>query len=174
MDNTQQSGYNKRPLWQWVVIYLIIAIIIYGGIYYFFLAKKGGYTTSQNMYVPSAISPTTAMQGAAPSDNIYKTKTDPAKGTYLTDFQGMTLYVFDKDTTGVSNCYQGCATVWPAYSSGATAQSQFPANISVITRTDGSKQFAWKGKPLYYYSGDKNPGDTNGDGIANIWHIVKL
>lgn len=49
MDETkQQKGYGKRPLWQWVVIYIIIAGIIYAGIYYLFLAKKGGYNYNQN------------------------------------------------------------------------------------------------------------------------------
>src|SRR5579859_5243951 len=56
-------------------------------------------------------SPTT--NSNAPSNNIYMSKTDPAKGAYMTDFAGMTLYVFDKDTSGVSNCYGGCANIWP-------------------------------------------------------------
>ena len=116
----------------------------------------------------------TASGSATPSNNIYMSKNDPTKGNYMTDFQGMTLYTFDKDTAGVSNCYGGCANIWPAYTSGATAQGTFPDNITVITRTDGSRQFAWKGMPLYYYSGDTKAGDLNGDGIQGIWHIVKL
>lgn len=117
--------------------------------------------------------PTHAMMPvAAPTDNIYKTATDAKKGTYLTDFQGMTLYVFDKDTPGMSNCTGKCLTLWPVYTSGATAQKEFPVHISVITRSDGSKQFAWDNKPLYYYAGDSKAGDLTGDGIGGIWHIV--
>ena len=45
-ESTQKKkyGYGKRPLWQWIVLYVIIGIIVYGAIYYFFLAKQGGYT----------------------------------------------------------------------------------------------------------------------------------
>jgi predicted lipoprotein with Yx(FWY)xxD motif len=110
----------------------------------------------------------------APTDNIYKVKTDTAKGKYITDFQGMTLYTYDKDAKGVSNCVDKCAELWPVYTSGATAQKTFPKNITVITRSDGSKQFAWKGMPLYYYINDKNPGEINGDGVGSVWHIIKM
>lgn len=110
---------------------------------------------------------------AASSGNIYTTKTDSVKGSYMADFAGMTLYTYDKDTTGVSNCSGGCLAAWPAYSSGATAQGTFPANISVITRSDGSMQFAWKGMPLYYYAKDKVAGDVTGDGVGGVWHLVK-
>lgn len=117
----------------------------------------------------------TATGSAVPSNNIYMSKTDATKGTYMTDFQGMTLYTFDKDTAGVSNCTGGCLKIWPAYTSGAVAQGTFPANITVITRTDnGTKQFAWKGMPLYYFSSDTKAGDINGDGVGGTWHIIKL
>lgn len=108
-----------------------------------------------------------------PSENIYLTKIDQKKGSYLTDFQELTLYTYDNDTPGVSMCYGDCVKTWPIYTSGATAQSQFPPNITVITRTDGVKQFAWKGKPLYYYAGDSHVGDITGDGIGGVWHVVK-
>jgi len=161
-------GYGKRPLWQWIVIYLIFAVIIYGGIYYFFLAKKGGYTnTNQSLQTVH----TTTQSNAAPTDNIYMMKTNPSKGTYLTDFQGMTLYIFNDDKPGVSNCNNSCAITWRPYSSGATAQSQFPANITIIKRADGSQQFAWKGKPLYYFVSDTQPGQITGDGL-NGFHIA--
>lgn len=110
---------------------------------------------------------------AVPSDNIYLIKTDATKGKYLTDFQGMTLYTFDKDTANTSTCTAACAQKWPAYTSGATAQKTFPAHISVITRTDGSKQFAWDSMPLYYFASDTKAGELLGDGVAGIWHIVK-
>jgi predicted lipoprotein with Yx(FWY)xxD motif len=122
---------------------------------------------------PAIVPVTQAPVIPAPSDNIYLTKVHPKKGPYLTDFQNLTLYTYDNDTNGVSMCYNDCVKMWPIYTSGATAQSQFPENITVITRTDGSKQFAWKGKPLYYYTGDQNVGDMNGDGVGGVWHIVK-
>lgn len=167
VDDTKQSyGYSKRPLWQWILLYVLIGLLVYGVIYYFVFAKKTNYSMQQN---PQYVSPTTS---TSPTSNIYMVKTNSQKGSYLTDFAGMTLYIFDKDTPGVSNCYNGCATTWPPYTSGATAEKMLPANVTVITRTDGSKQFAYKGKPLYYYATDTKPGDINGDGIGGVWHIV--
>lgn len=162
-----EYSYSKRPLWQWILLYVILGLIVYGLIYYFVFAKKGGYVMQPTSQYAS---PTST---SAPSDNIYMTKTDAAKGSYLVDFAGMTLYTYDKDTNGVSNCYNGCAAAWPPYTSGATAEKTLPENITVITRTDGSKQFAWKGMPLYYYATDTKPGDITGDGVGGVWHIIK-
>jgi predicted lipoprotein with Yx(FWY)xxD motif len=108
-----------------------------------------------------------------PANNVYGTKTDVNQGVYLTDFAGMSLYTFDNDTNGTSNCYSDCATTWPPYTSGAADEGNLPPNITVVTRTDGSTQFVWSGMPLYYYSGDKNIGEINGDGIEGVWHLVK-
>jgi predicted lipoprotein with Yx(FWY)xxD motif len=149
-----------------IVIAVIVVIIIAAG----YIGFRMNTSSTQTAQQPTA--PTSAM--AVPSDNIYLIKTDVTKGKYLTDFAGMTLYVFDKDTTpNESSCYGACAKAWPFYTSGATAQKQLPAHIAMIVRTDGSKQFAWDGKPLYYYAGDAKPGDLTGDGIGGIWHIVK-
>lgn len=134
MPENQSSGYGKRPLWQWIVIYLIIGGAIYGLIYYFVIAKKGGYSVNYNQQgqsptqqesSPTSTPSTTTNSNSALSDNIYKTKENPSKGKYLTDFNGMTLYVFDKDTTGVSNCYSTCETTWPPYTSGAASEKIF-------------------------------------------------
>ena len=165
----QKSAYGKRPLWHWILLYLVIGAILYGAFYYFVLAKKGGYSAPSSYSKPTS----TQSSSSATPDNIYMTKTSSAKGSYLTDFKGMSLYTFDKDTKGVSNCYGACATAWPPYTSGATVQGNLPANITVVTRTDGSKQFAWMGKPLYYYANDQNPGDVTGDGVGGTWHLVK-
>jgi len=160
------SGYAKRPLWQWILLYIVIGLLVYGLIYYFVFAKKANYP----MQPAASVSPAVT---ASPSGNIYMIKTDTKKGAYLTDFAGMTLYTFDKDTAGVSTCYSACAATWPPYTSGATGEKTLPANITVVARTDGSKQFAWKGMPLYYYMSDTKPGDIAGDGIGGVWHIIK-
>lgn len=157
-------AYAKRPLWQWIVIYLVIAVVVYGAIYYFFLAKKGNYVMPKNR----SATPTTAQSSQAQSGNIYMTRIDPSKGNYLTDFSGRTLYTSSQDKSGVSNCTGGCVSTWPPYSSGAMAQGQFPAGITVIVRSDGSKQFAWNGMPLYYFASDSTPGQLNGDGLGTF------
>jgi predicted lipoprotein with Yx(FWY)xxD motif len=95
------------------------------------------------------------------------------RGTHLVDGKGMTLYVFDKDKeVGKSACYGGCAKLWPPYA--AEASHLDPASsLTVITRDDGTKQSAFKGKPLYYYAKDSHPGDANGEGVGKAWWIVK-
>ncbi len=128
----------------------------------------------------SAQPPTSGDQSAGQAstsayhDNIYLVKSDAVKGSYLTDFAGMTLYTFDKDKSGVSTCDATCARTWKPYSSGATAQKQFPDHITVIKRADGSDQFTWDGKPLYYFASDQNAGDLKGDGVYGVWHVVKI
>jgi predicted lipoprotein with Yx(FWY)xxD motif len=89
----------------------------------------------------------------------------------ITDANGMTLYTYDKDSPGVSNCYDKCAKAWPpAYAPAGTTGS---GDFSVVTRKDdGDLQWAYKGMPLYLWVKDKKPGDTTGDGVGNIWHTA--
>jgi predicted lipoprotein with Yx(FWY)xxD motif len=156
-----------------LVLVLVVVVLVLGYLGRHRIKAMLGMTATPapaTQTITDTSSPTSAM---APSDNIYTTKTDSTKGSYLADFNGMTLYTYDKDTTGVSNCSVGCLAAWPAYSSGAAAQGSFPANINVITRSDESTQFAWKGMPLYYYAKDKVAGDVTGDGVGGVWHLVK-
>ncbi len=92
-------------------------------------------------------------------------------GAVLTDEKGMTLYTFDKDTPGMSNCIDGCAQAWPPLmaASGAMAEGDY----TVIKRADGSMQWAHKGKPLYTWGKDAKPGDVTGEGFKDIWHAAK-
>ena len=101
------------------------------------------------------------------------TKTgDSAKGKVLTNDKGMTLYVFDKDSTGKSACNGPCAGNWPPLMAAAGAMAM--SDYSVITRDDGGKQWAYKGRPLYTWKNDKKPGDITGDGFLNgAWHIAQ-
>lgn len=87
---------------------------------------------------------------------------------------GMSLYVLDRDVadSGKSVCVDECAKLWPPYlaSSSATASG----NYSLITRADGSKQWAYKGRPLYFWSKDMNKGDMTGDNVNKVWHVIKM
>ena len=90
--------------------------------------------------------------------------------------KGKSLYMFDPDTAGKSNCNKGCAKVWPPLA--ATKDTKVDAPFSVIKRDeklpDGSDwfQIAYLNRPLYFYSGDAGPGETEGDGLQGIWHIA--
>ena len=96
--------------------------------------------------------------------------TDASMGKIYTDSKGMTLYTFDKDEPGKSNCYDECATEWPPFEAAADAMAE--GEWTIIERTDGEKQWAYEGKPLYYYHDDKKAGDTMGDGEGGVWHVA--
>lgn len=85
----------------------------------------------------------------------------------------MTLYTFDKDAagSGKSVCNGPCATNWPPLM--ASDSDKASGDYSVITRDDGKKQWALKGKPLYFWVKDSKPGDTTGDGVNGAWRIAK-
>jgi predicted lipoprotein with Yx(FWY)xxD motif len=96
---------------------------------------------------------------------------DTPQGEILTDTAGMSLYVFDKDTQGVSNCNGQCADNWPPLN--ATADDQAEGDYGILIRADGSLQWSYKGQPLYLWVKDKMAGDTTGDGVKDIWHLAR-
>jgi predicted lipoprotein with Yx(FWY)xxD motif len=94
-------------------------------------------------------------------------------GKVLTGPNGMTLYTFANDKEpGKSACTGPCAENWPPFRPEANAVAP-KAPLSVITRDDGSKQYAWKGKPLYYWKDDKKPGDATGHKVRDVWFVAQ-
>lgn len=100
------------------------------------------------------------------------TLTQAADGTLIGP-DGRTLYVFAKDVagSGKSTCVDACAANWPPLGVAATAVPL--GDYTIITRADGSKQWAFKGMPLYYYAKDTKSGDRLGDGVGGNWKIAK-
>ena len=96
---------------------------------------------------------------------------DTGFGSVLVDENGMTLYSFDKDETNMSNCYDQCAVNWPPLL--AKDGDMADGDYTIVDRTDGTKQWAYDGMPLYYWIKDDKPGDTSGDGVGGVWHVVK-
>ena len=88
----------------------------------------------------------------------------------FTDAQGMTLYIFDKDTAGKSNCNGECAVKWPPLMAAADAKDE--GEFTIVTRDDGTKMWAHEGMPLYYWYEDTKAGDTSGDGVGGVWHLA--
>ncbi len=84
---------------------------------------------------------------------------------------GKTLYTFDKDVASKSNCNGGCATAWPPFvvANPALAGGDF----SIVKRDDGAAQWAYKGKPLYFFAGDAKAGDVKGDKQGGVWHVIR-
>jgi len=89
----------------------------------------------------------------------------------LADASGHTLYTFDKDAAGKSNCNGGCAAAWPPFlvKDGDRTSGEF----RVVTRDDGTRQWAMNGKPLYFYAADVQAGDAKGDGQGGVWHVIR-
>ena len=86
--------------------------------------------------------------------------------------QGMPLYTWDNDReANKSACAGNCLMNWPVLAAEANAANM--GDWVVVTRDDGSKQWAYKGKPLYTYAQDRNPGDVVGDGRGGTWHIAR-
>lgn len=86
---------------------------------------------------------------------------------------GRTLYVFDKDVagSGKSVCNGACATNWPPLA--AAAEAAAGGEWTTIRRDDGSLQWAYRGRPLYFWSKDTQPGQRSGDGFNQVWHVAR-
>jgi predicted lipoprotein with Yx(FWY)xxD motif len=100
-------------------------------------------------------------------------------GTFLTGKDGLTIYYFAADTTpGVSVCEGDCLTAWPPVSvdAGSTvaAGDGVSGVIGLITATDGSTQVTYDGRPLYYWQGDTEAGQTTGQGVNDIWWVADV
>lgn len=93
-------------------------------------------------------------------------------GSLLVDAKGMTLYTFDKDAMGKSNCSGGCAAAWPPAAVAADIE-RASGDFTIVTRDDGTLQWAHRGRPLYRFAGDGKAGDVNGDNQGNVWHVVR-
>jgi len=91
----------------------------------------------------------------------------------LTNAAGMTIYTFDNDPKGAgkSVCNGPCAANWPPIMAAADAKPE--GDYTIITRDDGAKQWAYKGKPLYLWVKDQKPGDKTGDGFNKVWQVAK-
>jgi len=117
----------------------------------------------------------TAVPTVTQADTVKTAST--ALGTIIVDSQGRTLYYFANDVAAnrTSACNGQCAAIWPAFNTTAVKVSAplDPADFGSITRADGTKQTTYYGWPLYYYSGDKTPGDMNGEKFLNIWFVLQ-
>ena len=89
-----------------------------------------------------------------------------AKNGMFVTAKGMTLYTFDKDEAGKSNCYDKCATNWPPLKAEADAKAE--GDWTVVDRTDGTRMWAYEGHPLYTFVKDTKAGDTTGEGVGGV------
>ncbi len=130
---------------------------------------------------PAAAAAPSSAAAAAPSStasgSTLALKTAKGKaGIWLTDSKGRTLYLYTKDKGGKSACYGACAKLWPPLTTtgSVSISGQFTVakDLGVTTRTDGTKQVTYGGHPLYYYTGDTAPSQTNGQGVGGVWFLI--
>lgn len=96
---------------------------------------------------------------------------DSDKGRVLVNQNRMSLYTFAADPPNGSVCIGGCAANWPPFS--APDDALPVGDFSIVKREDGSRQWAYREKPLYGWIQDQNPGDTTGDGVGGKWFLAK-
>lgn len=130
-------------------------------------------TSIRNRIAASALALLGACTSAPPTSQPAAAVPVKTSDGMLTSSSGMTLYVFDKDTagSGKSTCNGPCAANWPPLM--AEADAKPAGNHTLITRDDGGKQWAYKGKPLYFWAKDMKPGDKTGDGVNGVWHVAR-
>lgn len=114
--------------------------------------------------------------GAAPEGTVSLAVSQSDElGSFLVDADGMTLYLFTKDTEGESTCYDDCASAWPPLLTGGEAAAGEGVDASLLgttERTDGTTQVTYGGWPLYYWVKDAAPGDTTGQDVGEVWYVV--
>ena len=164
----------------WITILVIIILIIIG---WWIWSASTSNTSQQAAYAPTT-GQTTDQNSAAPmipatstpaATALLTVATDPALGSHLVATNGMTLYTYAPDTANKSNCIGGCAAAWPPYAvtGPLTGGDGVTGTLSTYTRSDGSTQLTYNGRPLYFFGQDNAPGDTKGQGVGGVWYVAK-
>ena len=98
-------------------------------------------------------------------------------GDILVGPDEMALYNFDKDTNsaGASACYDGCAEAWPPLTveDSPTKGDDVAAELSTFERDGGATQVVAAGWPLYHFQSNEEPGDVNGQGVNDVWWLLR-
>jgi predicted lipoprotein with Yx(FWY)xxD motif len=100
-------------------------------------------------------------------------------GTYLVDAKGRTLYLFEADKPNKSNCNSACLSIWPAFGAAGKPPvangAALADKLGITAPGQGGRLVTYNTHPLYYYVGDKKPGDTTGQGLDQFggkWYVV--
>jgi predicted lipoprotein with Yx(FWY)xxD motif len=128
----------------------------------------------------SAAESEAAASEAAPSETASEAPgdatvlvTDSDLGQILTDADGNTIYFFANDSEGTSTCGGDCLANWPPVPAEGTptAGEGVTAELGTTEATDGTTMLTVNGFPAYYFAGDDAPGDTNGQGVGDVWWV---
>lgn len=154
--------------WKRFVVMLVAAVA---------LSACGGYGSNSNENGVSGNSGNAAEQpqpeSAERADGEPVVVAGSAFGDILVDAEGRTLYLFQSDTNGTSACVDDCEATWPPLTGDVAAGDGLDASqLGSTQRADGSIQATYAGHPLYYFAGDQAEGDTNGQGVGDVWFVV--
>ncbi len=149
-----------------MAIVAIIVIILVGAGGYAVVNRNASSNKTGSTQTPTTSGGTNQSTSSA---LLIQTKSDSKVGAYLADSNGKALYTYGGDTAGVSNCSGACLYSWPIYE--ATSTTNLPTHLTIINRTDGSKQYAYNGMPLYTFTSD-SAGKVTGDNV-NDFHVAK-
>jgi predicted lipoprotein with Yx(FWY)xxD motif len=128
--------------------------------------------------VAAAQAGTSSRSRAHPATGALVALRKTALGTILVDSRGRTLYLFEKDSKGMSMCNSACVSYWPPLTSHGTARAGRGVNQSMLGLTaahNGVRQVTYAGHPLYTFVGDKHAGQTTGEGLKNFgarWYVL--
>jgi predicted lipoprotein with Yx(FWY)xxD motif len=161
---------TRHALMRWVGLAAVVA--------------AGCASTATSPTITTATAPATGSTAAAPaSSTAPSAPATVAAGTgklgkFLTDGQGLTLYLFAADTTSTSTCSAACVDMWAPFTTTAAplaGPGVIASLLATSPRPDGSAQVTYHGHPLYYYIGDTSPGNTTGQAVNSFgapWYVV--
>jgi predicted lipoprotein with Yx(FWY)xxD motif len=141
-----------------------------GGVW--FVISPSGAEIDNSGQLASASTPAPEAASSEPTIDV---ASRPSLGQYLVDGKGFTLYIFTKDGSDQSNCNASCLAKWPPLLTEGSPILGVGTDDSKIGSTllaDGRRIVTYNHMPLYYYAGDANPGDTNGQGVGSVWYVI--
>lgn len=139
-----------------------------------FAAGCGSSGTTSSSY---GSSPPSGSSASATGGSDMLQAQSSALGRIVVDGSGKTLYLFQADSGTNSHCYGACAQAWPPDTTTGHpgTHSLNAALLGTTTRNDHTTQVTYRGHPLYRFSGDTKPGETNGQGstaFGGTWYVV--
>lgn len=161
-DGSKIVTYNQMPLYYWVN------------------DINPGDTTGQDVnkvwYVVSPAGEPIGMETEM-GEVLLQVYDHPEYGKILADGKNMILYMFTQDGPNVSNCAGACLESWPpllVVEDFTLGEGIDDSLLGEATLPDGSKIVTYNKMPLYYWVGDSQPGDTNGQGVNDVWYVVSV
>ena len=159
---------------------IAIGLVVFGAACSSSATKAADTTTTKSQAATTTAAPATTTipattTTAAPSANAAVAIATTSLGATVTDAKGRTVYLYTPDGVGTnkSTCDGGCASLWPPVPAAEPLDAGTTGlTLTAITRTDGTKQLAINGSPVYLYAGDSKAGDVAGQGVGSIWYAL--